>query len=131
MMVCLETDVLIDCLRGTPESRVWLTKQSRQDFGVPGIVAMELVMGCQNQADLARTRKFINSFALLWHEAHECKRAYDLLTAYRLTSGLSIPDCLIAAMALERSLRLYTFNLKHYHVISGLDVQEPYQRAQK
>jgi hypothetical protein len=28
-------------------------------------------------------------------------------------------------------VRLYTFNLKHYRVISRLDVQEPYQRAQK
>jgi predicted nucleic acid-binding protein len=42
---------------------------------------------------------------------------------------LSIPDCLIAAMALARSARLYTFNLKHFRIIEGLDVQSPYTRS--
>lgn len=32
-------------------------------------------------------------------------------------------------MALNRAARLYTFNLKHFRVGPGLDVQEPYSRA--
>ena len=37
-------------------------------------------------------------------------------------------DCLIAAMALGRASRLYSFNLKHFQVLPGLDVQPPYPR---
>lgn len=36
---------------------------------------------------------------------------------------------MIAAMALARSARLYTFNTKHFQVIVGLDVQSPYARS--
>ncbi len=90
---------------------------------------MELLVGCQNHADLQRTQKFLGAFAIVWPEAAEFAKAYELLATHRLTSGLSIPDCLIASMALSRSARLYTFNLKHFRVIAGLDAQEPYSRV--
>jgi predicted nucleic acid-binding protein len=66
---------------------------------------------------------------MVWPDAAEFGRAYELLAAHRLSSGLSIPDYLIAAMVLSRSARLYTFNLKHFQVIAGLDVDTPYTRV--
>ncbi len=125
----LDTDVLVDCLRGTVAAQAWLKQAADEVFQVPGIVAMELLMGCQNQADLQRTHKFLSAFDIVWPDAAEFGRAYELLAAHRLSSGLSIPDYLIAAMALSRSARLYTFNLKHFQVIAGLEVDTPYPRA--
>jgi predicted nucleic acid-binding protein len=52
-----------------------------------------------------------------------------LLATHRLTTGLSIPDCLVAAMALTRSTRLFTFNAKHYQVVPSLEVAEPFSRS--
>ena len=128
MTVLLDTDVLVDCLRGTPAARSWLEQATAESFQVPGIVAMELLVGCQSKADLERTHRFIAAFDVVWPEAVEFAKAYELLATHRLASGLSIPDCLIAAMALARSARLYTFNSKHFKVVAGLDVQEPYTR---
>lgn len=125
-MVFLDTDVLVDCLRGTASAKAWLTRSEADSFQVPGIVAMELLMGCRNQSDLQRTQKFLSSFSIIWPEATDFSQAYALLVTHRLTSGLSIPDCLIAAMALARSARLYTFNRKHFQVVPGLDIEEPY-----
>jgi len=129
MTAFLDTDVLIDCLRGTPAARIWLEQSEAEAFQVPGIVAMELLMGCQNKAELEHTQKFLHAFDIAWPEASEFAQAYELLAARRLNSGLGIPDCLIAAMALSRSARLYTFNLKHYQIIEGLDAHAPYTRA--
>ena len=127
-MFFLDTDVLVDCLRGTASAKAWLQQSPTEPFGVPGVVAMELVVGCRDRVDLQRIRKFLSSFQVVWPEASEFAQAYDLLVVHRLTSGLGIPDCLIAAMALARGARLYTFNLKHFQVVSGLDAQEPYAR---
>jgi hypothetical protein len=129
MTVLLDTDVLVDCLRGTASAQAWLSRASADEFQVPGVAAMELIMGCQNNLDLQRTQKFLKAFEVVWPTADEFARAYALLTEQRLSSGLSIPDCLIAAMALARSARLYTFNRKHFQVVAGLDVVEPYTRA--
>ena len=131
MTVCLDTDVLIDYLRGVPEARNWLDSMPAETYFVPGIVAMELLMGCQNQAELTRTKTFLDRLNRVWPDVDDMSRAYDLLATYRLLTALSIPDCIIAAIVLNRSARLCTFNLKHYRVIDGLDVQEPYQRPRR
>jgi hypothetical protein len=124
----LDTDVLVDCLRGHSPAQAWLTQNLGVAFSVPGIVAMELVVGCPNQSELDRMKKLLASFHVVWSEASDEEKAYELLWSHRLASGLSIPDSLIAAMVLARKAKLYTFNLKHFRHIVGLDVEEPYQR---
>jgi hypothetical protein len=128
MTILLDTDVLVDCLRGTKPAQEWLGGAANETFKVPGIVAMELVIGCRNKTELDRVQKFLGSFDVIWPEASEFALAHELLTAYYLASGLNIPDCLIAAMALSRSARLYTFNVKHFQMVAGLNVQSPYLR---
>jgi len=92
------------------------------------VAAMELLIGCRNQTDLQQVQKFLGSFKVTWPDASEFARGFSLLLALRLSSGLGIPDCLIAAMALARGARLYTFNLKHFQAVPGLDAQQPYPR---
>ncbi len=128
MTVLLDTDILVDCLRGTQAARVWLESITTESFQIPGIVAMELVAGCRDQIELQRVQKFLGVFDVVWPEAIEFEKAYELLANYWLSSRLSIPDCVIAAMALTRSARLYTFNHKHFKSIATLDVQQPYSR---
>ena len=97
---------------------------------------MELLMGCRNRSELDRTRRFLGSFNIHWPNSSEFALGYELLLSLRLSSGLGIPDCLIASMAqefkahlaLSRGSRLYTFNLKHFQAVPGLDAQQPYPR---
>jgi hypothetical protein len=128
-MNLVDTDVLVDCLRGTIAAEAWLEQLAEQPSAVPAVVAMELVMGCRDRADLERIQRFLATFEVVWPEASEFVTAYQLLLTHRLSSGLDIPDCLIAATALARSARLYTFNLKHFQVVPGLDVARPYSRG--
>lgn len=128
-MILVDTDVWVDCLRGLPAATEWLRGHSNEKFAIPGVVAMELLLGSRDQSDLLNIQKFIGSFEIVWPEAAEFKRAFDLLAMLKLSSGIGIPDCLIAAMALTRQLRLYTFNTKHFQVVDGLDLQQPYSRV--
>jgi hypothetical protein len=128
-MNLVDTDVLVDCLRGTIAAQAWLEQLAEQPSAVPAVAAMELVMGCRDRADLERIQRFLATFEVVWPEASEFAAAYQLLLTHRLSSGLDIPDCLIAASALARNARLYTFNLKHFQVVVGLDVVRPYSRS--
>jgi hypothetical protein len=127
-MILLDADVLIDCLRGLPSAGRWLRESSDQVFGIPGIVAMELVVGCRDKTDLRRVQAFIRRFKVIWPEANDFRRAFDLLVAHRLEFGVEAPDCIVAATALERSMPLYTFNVKHFQGFAGLEVVQPYAR---
>jgi predicted nucleic acid-binding protein len=127
-MVLIDTDVLIEVLRGSRDAKAWLDSLQRGAFQIPGIVAMELVMGCRNQAELRQIRKFLDRFDVTWPDPAELASAYELLLSLHLSSGIGIPDCVLGAMAVARGARLYTFNLKHFKVIPGLDAQRPYSR---
>ena len=128
-MLLLDTDILIDCLRGVPAARSWLQSAPAEAFGIRCIVAMELLVGCRNQTEQQRVQKFLAAYPLLWPDASEFACAYELLAAHRLATGIGIPDCVIAAMALGRHIPLCTFNRKHYQIFAGLEVREPYQRG--
>ncbi len=86
-MNLIGTDVLIDCLRGTPSATAWLKQLANQSFAVPGVVAMELVMGCTDGKDLQKVQKFLNAFQIVWPEASDFGLAYQLLVNHRLSSG--------------------------------------------
>jgi predicted nucleic acid-binding protein len=124
----LDTDVLIECLRGQPAAEAWLTQVGGEAFQVPGIVAMELLVGCRDRTELERARRFLNAFDVVWPDASEFARAFELLAEHHLGSNLGIPDCLIAAMTLSRSAQLYSFYLRHFRVVPGLEVESPYTR---
>jgi predicted nucleic acid-binding protein len=100
LMVLVDTDVLVDCLQGTEAARQWLEHTPRELLSIPGVVAMELVIGCRNRTEFRAFRSF---YIVVWPEATEFARAYELLAEYRLSSGLGIPDCIIGAMALVRA----------------------------
>jgi predicted nucleic acid-binding protein len=127
-MILLDTDILVECLRGRPLARQWLTQNDQTGFEIPAIAAMELIVGCRDTSELRHLQKFLGSFRIASPDASDFAAAFELLASHHLGSGLGIPDCVIAAMALNRSARLYSFNLKHFGVVQGLDVKEPYQR---
>jgi predicted nucleic acid-binding protein len=128
-MILLDTDVLVESLRGRAAAQAWFEASSDLEIFVPGIVAMELVLGCRNRPELRAVRKFLGDFDLIWPTTADFMQAYQLLITYHLSIASSIPDCLIAAMALQRSAMLYTFNTKHYRHIPELELQIPYTRS--
>ena len=47
-MILLDTDVMVDVLRGHVPARDWLASVTLQEIGIPGLVAMELLQGCRD-----------------------------------------------------------------------------------
>lgn len=128
MTVLIDTDVLIACWRGEPAAQTWLASIETTQFKIPGVVAMELIIGCNTKVQLQRTQRFLDLFEVIWSDAEDFSLAYNLLVQHRFTSGLSIPDCLIAAQAIKLSAILYSFNIKHFRAIPELIVQPPFER---
>ena len=106
-MVLIDTDVLIECLRGSSDAKLWLGSLQENEFAITH-------HGCQNQTDLKQVQRFLASFKVVWPEASEFANGYTLLVTLRLACGLGIPDCIIASMAIARGAPLFTFNRKHF-----------------
>jgi hypothetical protein len=123
----IDTDILIDALRGVADASAFLTAQ-RAAFGVQIsiISAMELVVGCRNAAELARVRRFLRQVAVLPTSEPISHSSLRLVETFFLSHGLLILDALIGATALEHGLTLYTRNVRHFQMIPALTISRPY-----
>lgn len=123
----IDTDILIDAARGVAHAKAFLNAQ-RVSAGIhiSAVSAMELVLGCQDAAALAKTRRFLANVIELPLNPAATQIARHLVETFFLSHGLLIPDALIAATALEQSLPLYTRNTRHFQMIPGLSVVAPY-----
>jgi predicted nucleic acid-binding protein len=122
----LDTDVMVDILRGHPPAVQWLNGLANTPVALPGLVALELLQGCQNLADHQRLEKHLLRFTLHWPTQLDCQRAYLDFAAYRLSHNLGLLDSLIGHTAAGLNQTLATFNVKHYAAIAGLHTIQPY-----
>lgn len=127
-MILLDTDVMIDYLRGYEPARDWLESVREQKIGLPGLVAMELLQGSQNARTQNRVEKSLRTFPIFWAEPEQCGRALKNFATYRLRHQLGLLDALIAETAIGQNAELATFNKKHYGVIKELKIIQPYKR---
>jgi hypothetical protein len=58
----------------------------------------------------------------------DCQRALDEFTRFHLSHRLGLIDSLIAGCALGLGAILCTFNVRHYGLIAGLQIEQPYTR---
>jgi len=126
-MYLLDTDVLIDIQRGKPAAVTWFSHLSNLP-SMPGFVVMELIQDAQNSNQVHQVLKLVAPLPVVWPTEIDCNRALADFTTYHLSHRLGLIDALIAATAIGLSMTLCTFNVKHYRVVSGLQIQQPYTR---
>jgi len=127
-VIFVDTDGLVDILRGHPNAVAWLHSLGNQQLGVCGLSVMELIAGEPNRRGVARLQRFTSSFLLYWPDAVDCDRALGWYAKGKFSHGLGILDALIGATAIGLSEPLHSFNHKHFQAIPGLTLVAPYAR---
>jgi hypothetical protein len=126
-MNVLDTDILIDIQRGHAPALAWFAALTDLP-SVPGFVVMELIQGAENALEVRKVLKLVAPLPIVWPSEADCNRALADFTAYHLSHGLGLLDSLIASCAVGLSATLCTFNVKHYKVVPGLALAQPYTR---
>ena len=123
----VDTDILVDALHRFSVGLDYVEEASQQgSLRISIISEMELIMGCRNRRELHRLERFLRRCTVLGMTEAIAARTVTLLRQYRLRHGLSITDALIAASALAYHETLYTKNVRHFQMITGLTVARPY-----
>jgi hypothetical protein len=129
--ILLDTDILIEILRGTSEADAWLTQNADKAMGLPVFVYMEALLGARSNKEFAELKARLKEFTLVEPASNDTPTSLHWFERYRVSRGVGILDCYVGAVAVRLSVPLYTFNLKHYRNFDGLDVREPYKRHRK
>lgn len=126
-MELVDTDVLIDVQHRRPPAVIWFTGLKSLP-AVPGFVVMELVQDARNKREVQQALNLVAPMRIVWPTDADCIHALSAFTTYHLSHNLGLLDALIAACAVGHSATLYSFNAKHFRVVPGLIVSQPYVR---
>lgn len=119
MDALLDTATLIDIYKLYPPAIAWLEANQTGQFGITSTAWMEMMLGVTDKADQNRVIRFLNSFQMVYLTQTDQEWAFQRLQTYRLSHGVGMNDCLIAAPAYRLQLPLYTRNLKHFTPLLG------------
>jgi tRNA(fMet)-specific endonuclease VapC len=130
---CIDSDVLIDFLRGKRDADDFFTRAIEEDraLAISIISVVELWSGNETSPDkpdwvekVARLERLLSLF--VWLDLH--KRTAQLAGELRRDYRTPFADAIVAASALNAGFALVTKNLKHYEPLQarGLKVVRPY-----
>ena len=129
-MVIFDTDILIDYFLGKEQAREFLFSFEKDRRFLTSVSVMEIYRGARNKRELDVFKKFFEeSFEGVLHISEEAsKLSLELMETYTLSHGLTLPDALIAALAISKNADLFTGNLKHFSFVQKLKSSLPAYR---
>ncbi len=120
-MLLLDTNILIDVLRGKRAALAWLEQQKQPSISV--ITWIEVLVGCR-EGETSTVHGWLEGFPRLPLDGAIAGETVRL----RQRHGLKIPDAIILATARCGALTLATRNVKDFPLALG-GVVHPYQLA--
>ena len=123
----LDADVLVDIQRSHPNAVAWYASLSEYPT-VPGLVVMELIQDAPSKREVEQALRLVRPLPVAWPTESDCSRALADFRVLNLSQNLGLIDSLIAAATIGLGATLCTFNVKHYRNITGLTLEQPYER---
>jgi predicted nucleic acid-binding protein len=120
----LDTDVLIDYLRGVPEAVTYL--ESRKEvLLISAVTVGELYAGVREGRERKALDAFMQAFEIVVLDASLAERGGLLRRDYGKSHGTGLADALIAASAERQEAVLVTLNRKQFPMLR--EVLVPYE----
>ena len=123
----LDADVLIDIQCSHPNAVAWYASLSEYPT-VPGLVVMELIQDAPSKREVEQALRLVRPLPVAWPTESDCLRALADFRVLNLSQNLGLIDSLITAATIGLGATLCTFNVKHYRNITGLTLEQPYER---
>ena len=130
MTYLLDTDICVQYLRGSDaDVRDRLSNLAPTDSWLCSVVKAELIFGAHNSkrvaANLRRLREFFVPFQSVEFDDRAAEQ-YGAVRAHLRREGSEIGknDLMIASIALANDMTLVTGNLREYHRVPNLRVDE-------
>lgn len=141
-MILLDTNVLSELMRPTPDPRVvaWLDQRQPSEYWVNAVTVAEIGLGIALLPDGKRKTAIAELASQMFSEDfsgrclpfdQEAALVYALIVAARKRLGqpISVEDAQIAAIAVTHRCLLATRNTRDFQAIAGLSLINPWQET--
>lgn len=118
-LILVDTDVLIDFLRGNDKAVSFIDEFSSSIVLSPIVVA-ELYAGVKGADELSVLDNFVSLFQVVPINLEIAKTGGLYKRDYGKSHGVGLADAILAATANKENAELKTLNVKHYPMVKGL-----------
>jgi predicted nucleic acid-binding protein len=115
----VDTDVLVDYLRGHPEAVDFVRARSHRII-LSSLVVGELYAGLRGDKEQETLDAFVSLFRIVPVSAAIAKAGGLYKRAFGRSHGVGLADAVLAATAELEDAELKTLNVKHYPMMKGL-----------
>ena len=124
--VLIDTDVMVDFLRGNPEAVAMMQSYSNRII-LSSIVVAELYAGVRDDNELSALDRLISLFRVIPVSPALARAGGLYKKHYAKSHGVGLADAIIAATVDAENAELKTLNAKHYPMFKGLN--PPYTKT--
>ncbi len=124
----IDTDVVIDFLRGQPAARSAFEKLP-DDCALSAITVAELHAGARDGAERSMLDATLQTFEIVDLDADIAAEGGLLRRDWGKSHGVGLNDALIAATARQTGRVLWTLNEKHFPMLGKSELRVPYVKA--
>ena len=117
--ILVDTDVLIDFLRGNDKAITFMDKFSPHIILSPIVVA-ELYAGVKGANELSVLDNFVSLFRVVPIDSEIAKAGGLYKRDFGKSHGVGLADAILAATADKENAELKSLNIKHYPMIKGI-----------
>ena len=118
-ILLLDTDVLVDFLRGHSRAVAFVNAHSAQII-LSSIVVAELYAGVRGDREQAALEALVSLFPVVPVSGEMAKTGGLYKRDYGKSHGVGLADAILAATAEAENAELKTLNTKHYPMLKGL-----------
>jgi predicted nucleic acid-binding protein len=117
--ILLDTDILVDFLRGTNKAEAFISAQADRII-LSAIVVAELYAGVKGKAEREALDALVSLFRIVPVDVEIAKAGGLYKRDYGKSHGVGLADAILAATAEAWKAELKTLNIKHYPMLKGL-----------
>ena len=117
--ILLDTDILVDFLRGNNKAEAFLATQADRII-LSAIVVAELYAGVKGEAEREALDALVSLFRIVPVDVEIAKAGGLYQRDYGKSHGVGLADAILAATAEAWKAELKTLNIKHYPMLKGL-----------
>lgn len=121
-MTLCDTNVFIHSFNGRQATIDKLHEIGLDQVTISAITLMELYQGMGNKTELAQMKKRMSYYDIVEVDSEISKLAVGLIENFRLSHNLQIPDAIIGATAMVYQLPLFTYNVKDFEFMPGIQL---------
>lgn len=121
-MILVDTNIFIEIFKGNSITLESIKQIDASQIALSSITLTELYYGAKNKNELSIIENYLLHYRIIHLDENISSESLRLIKLYAKSHGLTIPDAIIASTLILYGYPPFTYNIKDFKYIRGLNL---------